>query len=43
MTEKLAIVRAGLAQKRQKLKEVVEKIEGLEKMFAEKKAQEASL
>jgi hypothetical protein len=37
MNEKLAIVRANLAEKRKKLKEVEEKIEGLERMFREKK------
>ena len=43
MNEKLAIVRASLAEKRKKLKEVEEKIEGLERMFAEKKELEARL
>lgn len=43
MNEKLAIVRASLAEKRKKLKEVEDKIEGLERMFAEKKELEASL
>jgi hypothetical protein len=43
MNEKLAIVRASLAEKRKKLKEVADKIERLERMFAEKKALEASL
>jgi dynein heavy chain len=43
MSEKLAVVRAGLAEKRKRLREVEEKIDGLERMFAEKKAQEASL
>jgi dynein heavy chain len=43
MTEMLAVVRASLAEKRKRLKEVEEKIDGLERMFAAKKAQEASL
>jgi dynein heavy chain len=43
MNEKLAIVRASLAEKRKKLKEVEETIESLQRMFAEKKALEASL
>lgn len=43
MNEKLAIVRANLAEKRKRLKEVEEKIEGLERMFREKKELEQSL
>jgi len=43
MNEKLAIVRASLAEKRKKLKEVEEKIDALERMFKEKKELEASL
>lgn len=43
MNEKLAVVRASLAEKRKRLKEVEDKIEGLERMFAEKKELEASL
>jgi dynein heavy chain len=43
MNEKLAIVRANLAEKRKKLKEVEEKIESLERMFREKKELEHSL
>ena len=43
MNEKLAIVRANLAEKRKKLKEVEEKIESLERMFREKKELEQSL
>lgn len=40
MNEKLSIVRANLAEKRKKLKEVEEKIESLERMFREKKEYE---
>jgi len=36
MNEKLTIVRNNLAEKRKKLKEVEEKIEGLERMCREK-------
>jgi dynein heavy chain len=43
MSEMLAVVRASLAEKRKKLKEVEDTIEGLERMFAEKKELEASL
>jgi dynein heavy chain len=43
MSEMLTVVRASLAEKRKKLKEVEDKIEGLERMFAEKKELEASL
>ncbi len=43
MNEKLGIVRANLAEKRKKLKEVEEKIESLERMFREKKELEQSL
>jgi dynein heavy chain len=43
MNEKLAIVRASLAEKRKKLREVEEKIDALERMFTEKKELEASL
>ena len=43
MNEKLAIVRANLADKRRKLREVEEKIERLERMYREKIELEASL
>lgn len=43
MNEKLSIVRAGLAEKRKKLREVEEKIERLERMYREKLELEASL
>lgn len=43
MNEKLSIVRANLAEKRKRLKEVEEKIESLERMFREKKEFEQSL
>lgn len=43
MNEKLAIVRANLAEKRKKLREVEEKIESLERMYREKLELEASL
>ena len=43
MNEKLAIVRANLAEKRKKLREVEEKIESLERMFREKTDLEKSL
>lgn len=43
MNEKLAIVRANLADKRKKLREVEEKIENLERMYREKLELEASL
>ena len=43
MNEKLSIVRANLAEKRKKLREVEEKIEGLERMYREKLELEASL
>lgn len=43
MSEKLAVVRARLAEKRKRLREVEEKIKGLQQMYEEKKAQEASL
>jgi dynein heavy chain len=43
MNEKLAIVRASLAEKRKRLKEVEEKIDGLTRMFEEKTRLEASL
>jgi len=43
MNEMLAVVRKSLAEKRKKLKAVVDKIEGLERMFAEKKELEANL
>jgi hypothetical protein len=36
MNEKLAIVRANLAEKRKKLREVEEKIESLERLYREK-------
>ena len=36
MNEMLAVVRKSLAEKRARLKEVVDKIDGLERMFAEK-------
>lgn len=35
MNDKLAIVRANLAEKRKKLREVEEKIESLERMYRE--------
>ena len=43
MTDKLKIVRAGLAEKRAKLKAVEEKLAKLQAMYDEKKALEASL
>lgn len=43
MNEKLSIVRANLADKRRKLREVEEKIERLERMYREKVELEASL
>ena len=43
MNEKLSIVRASLAEKRKKLREVEEKIESLERMYREKLELEASL
>jgi len=43
MNEKLAIVRAELADKRKKLKEVEENIDNLNRLFREKKELEASL
>jgi dynein heavy chain len=43
MTDKLKIVRAGLAEKRARLKEVEEKLAKLQAMYDEKKALEASL
>lgn len=43
MNAKLAVVRASLAEKRKRLAEVVEKIEGLERMYKEKVDLEASL
>jgi dynein heavy chain len=43
MNEKLSIVRANLAEKRKKLREVEEKIESLERMYREKLELEASL
>lgn len=43
MNQKLSIVRAGLAEKRKKLREVEEKIERLERMYREKLELEASL
>jgi len=43
MNGMLAVVRKNLAAKRKRLKEVTDKIDGLERMFAEKKALEASL
>jgi len=43
MNQKLAIVRANLAEKSRKLKEVEGKIENLERMFREKKELEESL
>jgi len=43
MNEMLAVVRASLAEKRKKLKEVEDKIDGLERMFREKTELEANL
>jgi dynein heavy chain len=43
MNEKLGIVRANLAEKRKRLREVEEKIESLERMFREKTELEKSL
>jgi len=43
MNEMLAVVRARLSEKRKRLKEVEEKIDGLQKMYQEKVDFEASL
>lgn len=43
MNDKLAIVRANLADKRKRLREVEEKIESLERMYRQKLEFEASL
>lgn len=43
MNERLSIVKANLAEKRKRLREVEEKIENLERMYREKLELEASL
>ena len=43
MNAKLAVVRASLAEKRKKLREVEEKIDALERMYKEKVELEANL
>lgn len=43
MNAKLAIVRSSLAEKRKRLREVEEKIDGLERMYREKVELEATL